>query len=284
MAINYADKYSAKIDERFKTGALTAPAINNDYDFTGVQTVKVYSIPTAGMNDYTSTGANRYGTPAELEDSVQELTLTKDRSFTFTIDKSNYQDTGMLKEAGAALQRQIDEVIIPELDIYRLAQIAAGAKNSATAAVTKANAYSAFLDGTEKLIDEKAPLGNRIAYVAASYFKLLKQDESFIKASELAQDMLVKGQVGMVDGIPIIVVPASYMPAKPRLSLPILSPAVLLLSWQIIRFMITRPVSTAGWLKAVCAMMHSFWRTRKVLSTYIRLLQNNEKRRDFARI
>ncbi|WP_307770653.1 hypothetical protein, partial [uncultured Phascolarctobacterium sp.] len=197
MAINYADKYSAKIDERFKTGALTAPAINNDYDFTGVQTVKVYSIPTAGMNDYTSTGANRYGTPAELEDSVQEMTLTKDRSFTFTIDKSNYQDTGMLKEAGAALQRQIDEVIIPELDIYRLAKIAAGAKNSATAAVTKANAYSAFLDGTEKLTDEKAPLGNRVAYVAASYFKLLKQDESFIKASDLAQDMLVKGQVGM---------------------------------------------------------------------------------------
>ena len=48
--------------------------------------------------------------------------------------------------------------------------------------------------------------------MAASYFKLLKQDESFIKASDLAQDMLVKGQVGMVDGIPIIVVPASYMP------------------------------------------------------------------------
>ena len=27
MAINYADKYSAKIDERFKTGPLTAPEI-----------------------------------------------------------------------------------------------------------------------------------------------------------------------------------------------------------------------------------------------------------------
>lgn len=26
MTINYADKYSAKIDERFKTGPLTAPA------------------------------------------------------------------------------------------------------------------------------------------------------------------------------------------------------------------------------------------------------------------
>lgn len=212
MAINYADKYSTKIDERFKLGALTTPAINSDYDFTGVQTVKVYSIPTAGMNDYVSTGANRYGTPAELQDSVQEMTLSKDRSFTFTIDKSNYQDTGMLKEAGAALQRQIDEVIIPELDVYRLAQIAAGAKNTATGAVTKSNAYGAFLDGTEKLTDEKAPAGNRVAYVAAFYYKLLKQDESFIKAGDLAQNMLVKGQVGMVDGIPIIVVPASYMP------------------------------------------------------------------------
>ena len=28
----------------------------------------------------------------------------------------------------------------------------------------------------------------------------------------MAQDMLVKGQVGMVDGIPVIVVPTSYLP------------------------------------------------------------------------
>ena len=53
MALNYAEKYSAQIDERFKQGAITAPAINNNYDFVGVKTVKVYSIPTADMNDYT---------------------------------------------------------------------------------------------------------------------------------------------------------------------------------------------------------------------------------------
>lgn len=144
MAINYAEKYSAKIDERFKKGAITAPAINNDYDFTGVQTVKVCSIPTVAMGNYTRTGANRYGTPEELDDTVQELKLTKDRAFTFTIDRGNYEDQMMIKEAGKALQRQIDEVVIPEIDIYRLAQIAAGAKGSATAAVTKTNAYSIF--------------------------------------------------------------------------------------------------------------------------------------------
>ena len=39
MAVNYAEKYSAKIDERFKIGAVTTPAVNNDYDFIGVKTV-----------------------------------------------------------------------------------------------------------------------------------------------------------------------------------------------------------------------------------------------------
>lgn len=212
MAINYAEKYSAKIDEHFKKGAITAPAINNDYDFTGVQTVKVYSISTVAMGNYKRTGANRYGDPEELDDTVQELTLTRDRAFTFTIDRGNLEDQMMIKEAGKALQRQIDEVVIPEIDIYRLAQIAAGAKGSATAAVTKTNAYSVFLDGMEKLTDELAPAGGRVAYVASSYYKLIKQDETFIKASDLAQDMLVKGQVGMIDGVPIIVVPASWMP------------------------------------------------------------------------
>lgn len=101
MAINYAEKYSAKIDERFKIGAVSAPAINNDYDFVGVQTVKVYSVPTAAMNDYTRSGTSRYGTPAELENSVQELTLTRDRSFTFTIDRGNFDDTMMANSAGA---------------------------------------------------------------------------------------------------------------------------------------------------------------------------------------
>ncbi len=212
MAINYAAKYSTQIDERFKKGAITGPAINNDYDFTGVKTVKVYSLPTVAMGDYTRSGASRYGTPAELEDTVQEMTLTKDRAFTFTIDRGNYEDTMMIKDAGRALQRQLDEVVIPEVDKYRLNTIAEGAKNSATAAITKANAYSSFLDGMEKLTDELAPTGGRIAYVSSAYYKMIKQDESFIKASDIAQSTLIKGQLGMIDGVPVVVVPASWMP------------------------------------------------------------------------
>lgn len=216
MAINYASKYSSKIDERFKLGAVTAPAINNDYDFVGVKTVNVYSVPTAQMNDYARSGQSRYGTPAELENSVQELTLSQDRSFTFTIDRGNYDDTMMANSAGAALQRQIDEVIIPELDVYRLSAMCAaeGITASPAAAVTKANAYEVFLDGTTALTNNKVPTGGRVAFVSAAYYKLIKLDDSFIKSGDLAQNMLIKGQVGAIDNIPLILVPDSYLPAN----------------------------------------------------------------------
>lgn len=214
MAINYAQKYAQQIDERFTLEALSTPAVNTDYDFTGAKTVNVYSIPTAAMKDYARTGASRYGTPAELENTVQALTMAKDRSFTFTIDKGNFEDTNMLNSAGEALNRQIREVIVPEVDTYRFSKMCTGAGKTATAAVTKANAYSVFLDAQAELTEQKVPIVGRVAYVSPSYYKLIKQDEAFVKHSDMAQDILVKGQLGMIDGVAIIPVPTSYLPAN----------------------------------------------------------------------
>lgn len=93
MAVNLATKYSDKVDEVFRLGALTTSMAGGKYEFTGAQTVKVYSMGTAEMNDYKATGSNRYGNPEELEDTTEELTLTQKRSFTFTIDATNAVDS-----------------------------------------------------------------------------------------------------------------------------------------------------------------------------------------------
>ncbi|NDO19938.1 N4-gp56 family major capsid protein [Lachnospiraceae bacterium MD329] len=212
MAINYASKYAANIDERFTKEAMSTGAVNNDYEFVGVKTVNVYSVPTAQMHDYKRTGAGRYGEPEELENSVQELTMTQDRSFTFTIDRGNYNDTQMSNAAGAALQRQLREVVIPEIDTYRFEKICTNAGTTATGAITKENAYDAFLDGTTALVDNKVPLSGAVAYVSSTFYKLIKLDPSFVKQGDLAQGITLKGQIGTVDGIPIIVLPKSYMP------------------------------------------------------------------------
>ena len=218
MAQNYAEKYSSKVDERFSQASLTNAAINSDYDFVGVNAVNVYSIPTVALGDYTMSGSTRYGTPTELSDTVQTLTLTQDKAFTFTLDKRNQEDSANAKDAGAALRREVDEVIIPTIDKYRLAAWVTGAGNTTTAAaVTSSNAYSVFLDAQNLLMDDLVPMTNRIAYVSPNFYKCIKLDSSFIKASDMAQDMLVNGSVGMVDGVNIVPVPSSYLPATVEL-------------------------------------------------------------------
>lgn len=217
MAVNLASKYSNKVDERFKLGSLTEPATNSDYEWVGVNAINIYSVPIVGMNNYTKTGAARYGTAAELDNTIQTMTLTRDRAFTFTIDRGNFQDTQMVMNSGKALARQIDEVIVPEIDVYRLAAMSAAAVADggvATAAVTATNAYPVFLAATERMDNNKVPMVKRIAFCTPAFVNFIKQSDGFIKNSEIAQEMLIKGQVGEIDGVKIVKVPTSYFPAN----------------------------------------------------------------------
>ena len=176
----------------------------------------MYSIPTVALNDYSMTGTSRYGTPAELQDTVQEMTVAKDRSFTFTIDKGNKQDSLNVRDAGKALARETDEVIVPEKDKYvfdKMIKAAVGnsATNTTPAAITKTNAYEAFLDGQAWLDNHSVPTAGRVAAVSASYYKFLKLSDEFVKNSDLGQKITIKGQVGEVDGVKIVKVPDSYL-------------------------------------------------------------------------
>lgn len=234
MAIEYASKYAQNVDERFTLGSLTNNIVNNEYDFIGVSTVKVYSIPTVAMNDYTLTGTSRYGTPSELGNEAQEMTVSQDRSFTFTIDRKSYDDTQMVMEAGRALRRQIDEIVIPEVDTYRIASIVAGAPTShvKTLDITKANAYEEFLAVQEILDNDKAPQVGRICLVSSSYYKNIKLDDAFTKRGDMATQIAINGVVGEIDGVPVIKVPGSYLPEKVDFVItnPIVAPAPTKLS------------------------------------------------------
>lgn len=97
-----AAKYSPKVDEAFKRAAICQQVTNRDYDWNGVDTVKVYSIPVVNLTDYTRSGANRYGTPDELGNSTQTLTIRKDRAWTFTIDKLNKNQSMMVSHCPVA--------------------------------------------------------------------------------------------------------------------------------------------------------------------------------------
>lgn len=216
MAINLTTKFSGKVDEVINNGALSTPSINNEYDWVGAQTVKVYSFDTIPLVDYTRSGSNRYGSPSELQANVQELTMSQDKAFAFTIDKGNALDTEPgVREAGKQLRRQTDLEIIPMLDLYRFTKIAASAghKYYAGTALTTSTAYAAFLAANEAIDDEDVPSVGRVCNASPKFLELIKLDSNFIKSGDLSQKTLFTGQVGEIDGVAIIKVPAKRLPA-----------------------------------------------------------------------
>lgn len=212
---NYASVFSQKVDERFSRESQAHMALNNNYKFTGVKTVNVYSIPTVAMTDYTRSGSNRYGTPEDLGTNVQALTINKDRAWTFIIDKGDKIQSQMVLDAGKAVSRQLREVVIPEYDKYVFATLAKAASakgHTAATAATKSNAYELFLNAQEALGDANVPDQGRIAFCSYKFANLLKQDPSFMKYSNMSQEMVIKGIMGEVDGVKIVKVPASRLP------------------------------------------------------------------------
>ena len=59
MAIELATKFQPYVDEKFSTESKKSLLTNNDFDWTGAHTVKVYKISTALMNDYDRNGAKK---------------------------------------------------------------------------------------------------------------------------------------------------------------------------------------------------------------------------------
>ncbi|MCR5663558.1 MAG: N4-gp56 family major capsid protein [Oscillospiraceae bacterium] len=213
--MNLATKYASQVDERFYRESQAMVALNSDYKFTGEKTVKVYSIPIVAMNDYVRSGASRYGSPSDLSRNVQSLTITRDRAFTFIIDKGDKLQSEMVSDAGKALSRQIREVVVPEFDTYvfkTLADAAIAAGNTDSTAVTKSNAYEMFLQGMEHMGNKSVPDKGRVAFCTYRFANLLMQDPAFIKYADRSQEMVVKGIMGEVDGCRIVKVPSSHLP------------------------------------------------------------------------
>lgn len=219
MAQNYASKYQKTIDEVFRLKSVTDIIINKGIrlDYAGVNAVTIYGVATVAETNYVRSGTNRFGSLVELDTTKQTFTLSQDKAFTYSIDRGNFEDSMMITEAGSTLQRQLEVVCVPNTDIYRLSALSTYAvanSQSTTLALTSSNVYVSFLNRQASLDDNKVPSDGRVCFVTPATYALLKQDSNFIKASDMGQEMLIKGVVGDVDGVTIVKVPTSYLVAN----------------------------------------------------------------------
>jgi len=218
MAQNYAQSHLDTIDERFSTESKTALIINKGIrlDFNGKKSVTIYNVDVVAETDYVRAGSNRFGTLIELGTGEQTFTLSQDKSFTFTVDRGNLEDSMLVQEAHKAVKRQVREVSIPNTDKYRLATLVAYAVANSQVngtTITTSNAYSTFLTEQAALDNAEVPEEDRVTFVTPGYYNLLKQDTTFVKQCDTAYADLKKGVIGRVDGNTIVKVPQSWFPS-----------------------------------------------------------------------
>lgn len=219
MAINLAEKFLPYVDEKFTQESKKSMLTNNDFDWSGAHTVKIYKVSTSAMNDYDRAGTgstnSRYGTVAGLDATTEEFTLKKDRSFTFAIDKLDTDETVSQLKAASALERQVREVVIPEVDSYVYNVMCTNAGTKATAkALTKSNIYTEILAGNQVLDDSDVPETGRVLLVTPATYTLMKQCTDITMETDIGNELRLKGVIGMLDGCTVIKVPSSRLPEK----------------------------------------------------------------------
>ncbi|MDO9492490.1 hypothetical protein [Acetobacterium sp.] len=191
---------------------------NQDFDWTGAHTIKVYKVTTSGMNDYDRAGAgagSRYGTVGNLGATTEEFTITKDRSFTFAIDKLDVDETAQQLQAASALARQGREVVIPEVDAYVYGKMCTGAGTTPAALeLTSTNIYDEIIKANKVLDDAEVHETGRILVVTPATYILMKKCADIIMETDVGNDLRLKGVIGMIDGVNVMKVPAVRLPAK----------------------------------------------------------------------
>jgi len=219
MAINLATKFEKKTSDLMVARAKTSSIVNQDWDWDGVNAIKVYTLSDPTVGNYSPSGSNRYGNPTEVDDTLQTFTLSRDRSWTKTIDMSNLQDTKMVRRPSKYLAQVVKNKMVPEIDTYRLAALGtAGATANrddivADETTTAANAWTNFTTIQADISDNEAPEEGRVAVMDAAYYNNLKQG-GFVLDSDSAYRDRKSGNLGTVDGCKVVVCPSSRMPSS----------------------------------------------------------------------
>lgn len=218
MTIDLVTKFAPYTDEKFKAESKISLLTNQDFDFVGARIVKIYKISTAEMNDYvrhpvSDYAASRYGTAKDLDATTESFEMTRDRSFTFTIDKLDEDETNQQLTAAKALARQLREVVIPEVDAYTYKAMATKAGNKPDAvALTAENIYTEILKASKALDDEEVPETDRQLVVSPEVYQLMKRCKDITMETEIGNDLRIRGVIANLDGTNVIKVPAVRLP------------------------------------------------------------------------
>ncbi len=218
MSIELVTKFLPFVDEKFSKESKIGLLTNQDFDFIGANVIRVYKVSTAAMNDYIrhpleNYEKSRYGSPEGLDATTESFMITRDRSFTFVIDKLDTDETAQQLEAAKCLNRQLVEVVIPEVDTWTYSKMISGAGyKPEPVKLTPQNIYTEIIKAGEALDNADVPESERVLTVTPTIYRLMKQCKDITMETDIGNDMRIRGVIGNLDGAQVIKTPAKRLP------------------------------------------------------------------------
>lgn len=221
--INLATKYSSKVVDKFYLDSVVLGKTSKEYDWDGVQSIKVWTINTYDPTDYSrpsndneiSGQHKRYGSTYEVADTIQTMTITQDKAISLSVDKGNNTQQELIKNAGKVMALELREKFVPMFDKYCLS-VWGNPANCGTvtelASPSKSNIVDAVSAHVTALRNKFATVDDAYCFIGETNYALLLLAQEFINYNNpaFAPQHLEKGVMGKVRGLQIVPVPDSY--------------------------------------------------------------------------
>ncbi len=221
--INLATKCSPKVVDKFYLDSVVLGKTSKEYDWDGVQSIKVWTINTYDPTDYNrpandneiSGQHKRYGSTYEVADTVQTMTLSQDKAVSLSVDKGNNTQQMLIKNAGKVMALEMREKFVPMFDKYCLS-VWGNPANCGTvtelASPSKSNIVDAVSAHVTALRNKFATVDDAYCFIGESNYALLLLAQEFINYNNpaFAPQHLEKGVMGKLRGLQIVPVPDSY--------------------------------------------------------------------------
>ena len=216
MALNLAKgQFANDVEVAWTNESYLMGKVSNKYEnlLDSVKSITIMSPLTVPLVDYTRSGDARFGTMTEVEDDIQTLEMSQDRSFTKSLDRGNMSDQKYLKSVGAFIKQQMSERVIPEQDKWALKKFSFKAGSSVVQAqVTKDNIQGFLLVARAVLVNAFVPEDNRFLYIGTTNANFIRLSPVYQAIDSLATPTTLKGVIGKIYGFMVVELPDAWLP------------------------------------------------------------------------
>jgi hypothetical protein len=205
-AITTITKYAPLLDEVYKqsakTAMLDAPSVLvKETQIAG--TFLVAKMALDGLGDY-SRATGFVDGDATL--TWESHTFSQDRGRSFSIDNMDNLETADIG-FGMLSGKFIRTEVVPELDAYRFATMAAAAETTVSADLTSSTTVEAIDAGTIAMDDAEVTEEGRILFCTSTMLKNIQNSDLFTRNVDVTASSGINRTVDMFDGMEVVKVP-----------------------------------------------------------------------------